>query len=136
MAASAHRADTWAHHHRHQRLWQGVLLALCALFSQMAIALLPMSMPANALPSVICGPSAATANRPAGTGKSPPLAAFCPVCQAIHLTGSLLPPCPRTAPRRTPPPRRGVRPRIPARRPASTTGRPQNARAPPLRHPA
>jgi hypothetical protein len=74
--------------------WNG--FAFLALFSQLAISLVPMPvLAADGMP--ICQFAEAT---PAHGGDHAPAhhATFCPVCHAVQLLGSLVPPTPAALP--------------------------------------
>ncbi len=75
------------------------MLALLALFGQMLVSLLPMpavasEMAAGVLDAAsICHQPSASGTAPARPDKAPLHAGYdCPVCQAAHLLGSLVPP--------------------------------------------
>lgn len=75
------------------------MLAFLALFSQLAISLLPM--PASAADGTpICQLANVTPAHGHHTGDDVPAhhAVFCPVCHAVQLLGSLVPPAPAALP--------------------------------------
>ncbi len=82
---------------RKRLLRPGALLALMAMFGQMLVALLPMPAMAGTLSSLdrasICLSDAnGHQQAPKPTKSSGHADAYCPVCQAVQLLGSLVPP--------------------------------------------